>query len=67
MHRLRVVKSGPEIELIKEAGAVTGRAFRRALRFVKPGVNEAEVVIRASDPPGPPSPGVRLADLPRKR
>ncbi|PYM13567.1 MAG: X-Pro aminopeptidase, partial [Verrucomicrobia bacterium] len=26
-----------------EAGAVTGRAFRRALRFVKPGVNEAEV------------------------
>lgn len=39
-----------------------GKTFR-----LPPGVNEAEVVIRASDPPGPPSAGVRLVDLPRKR
>ena len=43
MHRLRIVKSDWEIERIKQAGAITGRGFRRVLRFVKPGVNETEV------------------------
>jgi hypothetical protein len=38
-----------------------GKTFR-----LPGGVDEAEVVIRASDPPGPPSPGVRLADVPWK-
>ncbi len=39
-----------------------GKSFR-----VPRGVDEGEVVIRASDPPGPPCPGVRLTDVPRKR
>ena len=43
MHRLRVVKSGPEIELLRKACAITGAGFRRVCRFVKPGVNEMEV------------------------
>jgi Xaa-Pro aminopeptidase len=43
MRRLRVVKSEHEIALIREAAALTERGFRRALRFVKPGVNEAEI------------------------
>ena len=43
MHRLRIVKSHWEIDLIKQACAITGKGFRRALRFVKPGVNETEV------------------------
>jgi Xaa-Pro aminopeptidase len=43
MHQLRVVKSDVEIELIRKASALTGKGFRRLLRFVKPGVNETEV------------------------
>lgn len=43
LHRLRVVKSPAEIELIKRACALTEKGFRRLLKFVKPGVNEAEV------------------------
>jgi len=43
MHRLRVVKSAEEIEFIRHASAVTGRAFRRVLRKVKPGIGEHEV------------------------
>jgi len=43
MHRLRVVKSGPEIELLRKACAITEAGFRRVCRFVKPGVNEMEV------------------------
>jgi hypothetical protein len=31
------------------------------------GVRESEVEIRAVDPPGPPSPGVKLTDVPRKK
>jgi hypothetical protein len=40
----------------------SGKIFR-----VPPGVSESEVVIRAYDPPGPPSPGLRLADVPRRK
>jgi len=43
LHQLRSVKSPAEIELIRQAGALTGKGFRRALAFVKPGVNEAEI------------------------
>ncbi len=43
MHELRVVKSRHEIDAIKVASDLTGKGFRRVLKFVKPGVNEAEV------------------------
>ncbi len=43
MHRLRIVKSDWEIDLIKKAGAITESGFRRVLRFMKPGVGETEV------------------------
>jgi Xaa-Pro aminopeptidase len=39
MHQLRVVKSAGEIELIRKACALTGKGFRRLLKFVKPGMN----------------------------
>jgi Xaa-Pro aminopeptidase len=43
MHQLRVVKSPRELELIQRACELTGRGFHRVLRFLKPGVNEAEL------------------------
>ena len=43
MHRLRVVKSEIEIQLLQEACDITKAGFQRVARFVKPGVNEVEV------------------------
>lgn len=43
MHELRVVKSTHEIAAIRAACDLTGTGFRRACRFIRPGVNEAEV------------------------
>jgi Xaa-Pro aminopeptidase len=43
LHRLRVVKSPLEIELIRKACALTDSGFRRVLRFTKPGVTETEI------------------------
>jgi Xaa-Pro aminopeptidase len=43
LHELRVVKTEPELELLKEAVEITAKGFRRTLRFVKPGVTEYEV------------------------
>ena len=43
MHRLRVVKSEAEVVVLQKACDLTGRGFRRLLKFVKPGVNEVEV------------------------
>jgi Xaa-Pro aminopeptidase len=43
LHRLRAVKSECEIELMKQACAITEAGFLRVLGFVKPGVNEMEV------------------------
>jgi len=43
MHQLRVVKSPHEVEVIREACRITGKGFRRVLKFLKPGVNEKEV------------------------
>ena len=43
MHQLRIVKSDLEVDLIRQAAALTGKGFRRVLRFTKPGVNETEI------------------------
>jgi Xaa-Pro aminopeptidase len=43
MHRLRVVKSSLELDLVRHACAITKAGFLRVCRFLKPGVNETEV------------------------
>jgi Xaa-Pro aminopeptidase len=43
MHDLRVVKSPYEIDAIQAACDLTGKGFTRVCKFLKPGVNEAEV------------------------
>ena len=43
MHKLRSVKSKFEIDLLQEACNITENAFRRVLKFVKPGVRENEI------------------------
>ncbi|MGI8603255.1 MAG: aminopeptidase P N-terminal domain-containing protein [Verrucomicrobiales bacterium] len=43
MARLRMIKSAPEIKLLKEAIAITAGGFARVLAFVKPGVGEWEI------------------------
>ncbi len=43
MHRLRSVKSKEEIALMQKACDITEQAFRRVLKFVKPGVREYEI------------------------
>ena len=43
MHQLRVIKTQPEIDLIREASRITDQGFRRVLKFVRPGVNEVEI------------------------
>jgi Xaa-Pro aminopeptidase len=43
MHRLRSIKSKVEIDLLQEACDITGKAFDRVLKFVKPGVKEYEI------------------------
>lgn len=43
MHRLRVVKSPLEIEVIRRACRITGQGFLRLLKRVRPGINEAEI------------------------
>ena len=43
LHALRPVKSAAEVEIIRQACAITGDGFRRVARFVRPGVNETEV------------------------
>lgn len=41
--RLRMIKSEEEIALIRQAIDITGKAFKRVLRFVRPGVHEFEI------------------------
>ncbi len=43
LHRLRVVKSETELDLIRQACAITRAGFLRVLRLVRPGLNEAEI------------------------
>ena len=43
MHRLRSVKSEVEIDLLRQACAITRAGFLRVCRFVRPGVTETEI------------------------
>lgn len=43
MAALRVIKSDTEIQLMRTACDITDKAFRRVLRFTRPGVNECEI------------------------
>jgi Xaa-Pro aminopeptidase len=43
MHRLRSIKSAEEIALMQEACDITEKAFRKVLKFVRPGVKEYEI------------------------
>ncbi len=43
INRLRAVKSKEELDLMQKACDITEKAFRRVLKFVKPGVMEYEV------------------------
>lgn len=43
MHRLRAIKSDTELSLIRKACDLTHQGFRRALKFVRPGVLEYQV------------------------
>jgi Xaa-Pro aminopeptidase len=42
-HELRAVKDDDELDLIRQACAITKAGFERVCRFVRPGVNETEV------------------------
>ena len=43
LHGLRLVKSAPEIEMIRKACALTDQGFRRVAKFTQPGVSETEI------------------------
>ena len=43
LHRIRVVKTPMELDLLRKAAEITDKGFRRILEFVKPGVTEYEV------------------------
>jgi Xaa-Pro aminopeptidase len=43
MKELRAIKSEQETEVIKKAIEITGNAFQRVLKFIKPGVMEYEI------------------------
>ena len=43
LHGLRLVKSAHEIEMIRQACALTEKGFRRVAKFTQPGVSEMEI------------------------
>lgn len=43
LHRIRAIKSDLEIEQLRKAIGITEKGFRRALKFIKPGVMEYEI------------------------
>jgi Xaa-Pro aminopeptidase len=43
MHQLRMIKSDIEIDLIRQACAITEKGFRRILPMIKPGIMEYEI------------------------
>jgi Xaa-Pro aminopeptidase len=43
MRKLRMIKTREEINMIKTAIDITGKAFRRAIKFVEPGVAEFRI------------------------
>lgn len=43
MEHLRAVKSKEEVDVIRKAGSITEKGFRRVLSFIRPGVAEYEI------------------------
>ena len=43
MKELRCIKTKEEIEIVKQAIHITGRAFNRVLKFIEPGIMEHEI------------------------
>ncbi len=43
LHEIRAIKSQNEIDVLKEAIHITEKGFKRALKFIKPGVMEYEI------------------------
>jgi Xaa-Pro aminopeptidase len=43
LHDLRLIKSAAELRLMREAGAITARAHRRAMKFCRPGAYEYQL------------------------
>ncbi|NNV05353.1 Xaa-Pro peptidase family protein [Geobacillus sp. C56-T2] len=43
VEKLRLIKSGAEIKIVKEAAAIADAAFAHILSFIRPGVTEIEV------------------------
>ncbi len=43
LHGLRLVKSAHEIDMIRQACALTDKGFRRVAKFTQPGVSETEI------------------------
>lgn len=43
MHQLRAIKSPIEVELMSKASAINTKAFKRVMKFLKPGVMEYEL------------------------
>ncbi len=43
LHELRAVKDPEEVDAVRKACEITGRAFRRLLGFIRPGVMEYEI------------------------
>lgn len=43
MKELRAIKTKEEVDIVKEAISITDKAFRRVMKFVKPGVMEHEI------------------------
>jgi Xaa-Pro aminopeptidase len=43
LHKLRIIKSEAELDLLRKAVEITKGGFQRVAKFVKPGVNECEI------------------------
>lgn len=43
MKEVRAIKTKEEVEILKQAIAITGKAFDRVMKFIKPGVMEYEI------------------------
>lgn len=43
MKELRAIKTKEEVEVVKQAVAITDKAFRRVMQFIEPGVMEYEI------------------------
>ncbi len=43
LHEMRLIKSKPEVDLMRESGQIAVRAHKRAMQLCKPGLNEFQV------------------------